>query len=226
MRQIKLFILFLAFSSLLFAITAKDFPRVSTDENIVSCLPPGPTDPKAKAVIDSIYQRYSQFKSLKVNIVYSTGYQSLISSDTIQGYREGEKYRLIMPHQEVVHDGKKVWFYDRNSGKIHSRSHNPEEFNSMYPIRILKNWESSFQYSIADEWDIGEQSYLRVLFVPKLSTSNPSEFGQFNLFIDKSNFQILRITFSDTDGYLHVLDYRDIEPNVKIKPSLFEFDFS
>jgi len=226
MKQIKIFISLLAFCLFIFAITAKDLPYIAPTETNTTLSPPGPADPKAKAVIDSIYERYDEFKSLKVDMVYSTGYQNNFESDTIQGFMEGDKYRLEMPHQEVVHDGKKVWFYNKVSKKVFHRPNNPEEFNFMYPTKVLRSWESTFNYSIAGEWNRGEHTYVRMLFVPKTDELSTPDSRQINLFIDKSNFQILKITFSKPDGYIHVLDYHDMKPNIKFEPAVFEFDFS
>jgi len=226
MKQIKTIISLLVFCSIIFAITARNLPSIPTHESYTHISPPGPADPKAKAVMDSIYERYDELKSLKVNMVYTTGYQDRYATDTIHGFRDGNKYRLEMPHQDVVHDGKKVWFYNKSSKEVYSKLDNPTELNFIYPTKALKSWESSFNYSIAGELDMGEQSFVRVLFVPKDSDITNEGSPEINLFIDKNNFQILKITFSQPDGYIHILDYQDFIPNIKFHPSLFEFDFS
>lgn len=226
MKQIKTIILFLVSCSIIFAITAKNPSSIASYEPITCTSPPGPADPKAKAVMDSIYERYDEFKSLQVNMVYTTGYQDRFATDTIHGFRDGNKYRLEMPHQDVVHDGKKVWFYNKTSKEVYSKLDNPTELNFIYPTKALKSWESAFSYSIAGELDTGEQSFVRMLFVPKDSDTKNVGSPEINLFIDKNNFQILKITFSQPDGYIHILDYQDFIPNIKFHPSIFEFDFS
>lgn len=213
------------FCSLLFAITAKNLPDIVSDKNTTSITSPSPSDPKAKAIIDSIYERYEAFKSLQVNMVYTTGYQNQLASDTIRGFMDGNKYRLEMPHQDVVHDGKKVWFYNKLSKKVYSKSNNPNELNFIYPTRVLKSWESAFDYSIVGELDMGENSFVRMLFVPKKNEAGNNS-PEINLFIDKTNFQILKITFSQPDGYIHILDYQDLTPNIKFDPSVFDLNFS
>jgi len=225
MKQIKIFISLLVFCSLLFAISAKNLPYIVSDENTTSIASPDPSDPRAKAIMDSIYERYDKFKSLQVNMVYTTGYQDRFASDTIRGFMEGDKYRLEMPHQDVVHDGKKVWFYNKESKKVYSKSNNPNELNFIYPTKVLKSWESAFDYSIAGELDVEEKSFVRMLFVPKTSDTTTSS-PEINLFIDKTNFQILKITFSQPDGYIHILDYQDLTPNIKFDPSVFILNFS
>jgi len=227
MEQVKTILLTLSILCLLFVVTARDIPTILINENTeINNLPPGPADPEARAMMDSIYQRYDEFKSLKVDMVLTTGYQNNVATDTIRGFMDGQKYRLEMPHQDVVHDGKKVWFYDKLSKKVFSKPNNPNEANFIYPINTIKAWENAFSYSIAGELDLGEHTFIKMSFIPK--TTNPAipDSPQINLFIDKQNFQILKITFLQSNGYIHMLDYHDLEANIKFDPSLFVLDIS
>ena len=225
MEQIKAILLFILVTSLIFVVTARNLPVIAYDENTeITALPPGPANPEAQAMMDSIYQRYDQFKSLKVNMVLTTGYQNNVATDTIRGFMDGSKYRLEMPHQDVVHDGKKVWFYDKESKKIFSKTNNPNEANFIYPINTIKGWENAFNYSITGELDLGEHTFIKMSFTQKDAHSPNTP--QINLYVDKDNFQILKITFLQSNGYIHMLDYLDLETNIKFEPSLFVLDIS
>ncbi len=225
MEQIKTILLFILVTSLIFVVTARNLPVIAHDENTeITILPPGPANPEAQAMMDSIYQRYDQFKSLKVNMVLTTGYQNNVATDTIRGFMDGPKYRLEMPHQDVVHDGKKVWFYDKESKKIFSKTNDPNEANFIYPISTIKGWENAFNYSITGELDLGEHTFIKMSFTQKDAHNSGS--SQINLYVDKDNFQILKITFLQSNGYIHMLDYLDLETNIKFDPSLFVLDIS
>ncbi len=226
MKQLKTILLLLSISCLLFVVTAKEIPSIPIDEKTeIAYLPPGPANPAARAMMDSIYQRYDEFKSLKVDMVLTTGYQNNTATDTIRGFMDGQKYRLEMPHQDIIHDGKKVWFYDKQSKKVSNKVDKPDEANFIYPINTIKTWENAFSYSITGELDLGEHTFVKMSFIPK--TNNPdSDSSQINLFIDKHNFQILKITFLQSNGYIHMLDYHDLEANIKIDPLLFVLDIS
>lgn len=227
MEQVKTILLTLSILCLLFVVTARDMPFILTSENIeITDSPPGPADPKARAMMDSIYQRYDEFKSLKVDMVLTTGYQNNIATDTIRGFMDGQKYRLEMPHQDVVHDGKKVWFYDKQSKKVFSKPNDPNEANFIYPINTIKGWENAFNYSISGELDLGDHTFVKMSFIPKADNQTIPGSPQINLFIDKQNFQILKITFLQSNGYIHMLDYLDLEANIKFEPSLFVLDIS
>ena len=226
MEQVKTILLILSISCLLFVVTAKEMPSILVEENTEIISTPGPANPEARAMMDSIYQRYDQFKSLKVDMVLTTGFQNNVATDTIRGFMEGQKYRLEMPHQDVVHDGKKVWFYDKISKKIFNKPNNPNEANFIYPINTIKSWETAFTYSIAGELDLGEHTFVKMSFTPKSDKHDKSGSPQINLFVDKENFQILKITFLQPNGYVHMLDYLDLEANIKFDPSLFVLDIS
>lgn len=227
MEQVKTILLTLSILCLLFVVTARDMPLILIDENTeVIKQPPGPANPEARAMMDSIYQRYDEFKSLKVDMVLTTGYQNNVETDTIRGFMDGQKYRLEMPHQDVVHDGKKVWFYDKQSKKVFSKPNNPNEANFIYPINTIKGWENAFNYSIAGELDLGDHTFVKMSFIPKTDNQTIPGSPQINLFIDKQNFQILKITFLQPNGYIHMLDYVDFEANIKFEPSLFVLDIS
>ena len=228
MEQVKTILLTILILCLLFVVTAKDMPPILTDQKTeITDSSPDSDDPKARAMMDSIYQRYDEFKSLKVDMVLSTGYQNNIATDTIRGFMDGQKYRLEMPHQDVVHDGKKVWFYDKQSKKVFSKPNNPNEANFISPINTIKGWENTFNYSIAGELDKGGHTFVNMSFTPKTDKySNALGAPQINIFIDKENFQILKIVFLQPNGYVHMLDYLDLEANIKFEPSLFVLDIS
>lgn len=227
MKQIRTILLILGVSSLLFVVTARSLPVIPTEENTeIIAEPPGPANPESRAMMDSIYQRYDEFKSLKVNMVLTTGYKNNVAIDTIRGFMDGKKYRLEMPHQDVVHDGKKVWFYNKESKKVFSEPNNPNEANFIYPINTIKGWEDAFNYSIVGELERGEHTFVKMSFTPKDSKYATPGSPQINIFVDKQNFQILKITFLQPNGYIHMLDYLDFEPNLKFDPSIFVMDIS
>jgi|GEM_PF-979370 len=227
MKQIKTILFVLGVSSLLLVATARNTTSVVIEENTeIITEPPGPANPESQAMMDSIYQRYDEFKSLKVNMVLTTGYKDNIAIDTIHGFMDGAKYRLEMPHQDVVHDGKKVWFYNKKSKKLFSELNNPKEANFIYPVNTIKTWENAFNYSIVGELELGENTFVKMSFTPKESKYAAPDSPQINLFVDKQNFQILKITFLQPNGYIHMLDYLDFEPNLKFDPSIFVMDIS
>lgn len=206
------------------------FALISNDVVSGHALPatiPGPDDPKAKAVLDSICKHYGALESMKVNMVLTRNFRNSIHIDTVRGFMEGEKYRLEMPHQDVVHDGKKVWFYDKALNKVFNKTANPQETNFLYPSRTLKKWETQFDYSIIGELNMGEHTFLKMEFKEKKSTgfgAKPPQ--QINMFIDKRNFNILKITVLQPNGDFLMLDYHDQMLNVKLDPAVFTMDMS
>ena len=222
----KLIISFLSVFALIFVLLAKDSPSIPIAENTDIPIPLlSPIDPEAQAMMDSIYANYEQFKSLKVNMVLTTGYLNNIEKDTIYGFMEGKKYRLEMPHQNVVHDGRKVWFYDKITKKAFSKDYKPSEANFIYPIKTIQDWENAFDCSITGELNLGKHTFIKVSFTQKESRL-PHSAPQIDLYVDKDNFQILKITLLQPNGYIHMLDYFDMQPNIKLDPSTFVLNIS
>ncbi len=187
---------------------------------------PGPGDPKAKVLLDSICGYYETFKSMKVDMVLTSSFRSSIKTDTIRGFVEGEKYRLEMPKQDVVHDGKKVWFHDKTVNKIFNKENNPQETNFLYPSRTLKNWENQFDYSIVGELDLGERTFLKMEFTSKSKGLGNTPAPKINMFVDKRNFQILKITVLQSNGDFLMLDYHNLAPNIKFDSAIFVLGIS
>ncbi len=187
---------------------------------------PGPKDPKAKAVLDSICQHYDEIKSMEVDMVLTNRFRNTTKIDTISGFREGRKYRLEMPGRDVVYDGKKVWFYDKATKEIFNRESNPEETNFLYPSKTLKNWEKQFNYSIIGELNLGDHTFLKMEFTSKEKNHGSQTSPRINLFVDKRNFQILKITVTQSNGDFLMLDYHNFKTNVKFDPSVFVLGIS
>ena len=131
-----------------------------------------------------------------------------------------------MPHQNIVNDGKKVWFYDKTLNKIFHKNDNPQETNFLYPSRALKKWESEFNYSIIGELNMGEHTFLKMEFTAKPKAAGTAPPPQINMFIDKRNFNILKITVLQSNGDFLMLDYHDFAPNIKFDPAVFTMDMS
>ena len=70
-------------------------------------------DPKAKAILDGVSQKYKSLKGLKASFefTYAEIADGRSQSQSGEIAIKGDKYHLKLPEQEIFNNGKTVWTY-------------------------------------------------------------------------------------------------------------------
>jgi outer membrane lipoprotein carrier protein len=102
---------------------------------------------EAFALLDSISQR-----SFRATFVYTNRAQVetlVMPEEDGQIFVYGNKYRLMLPGQEVINDGQTVWTYLKEENEVQIADHNPDREAAM-PWTIFSNYRRDYTLSCFD----------------------------------------------------------------------------
>lgn len=208
-------VLFLLFSFSCFGMGA--FAQVSTqpdtEENVG----------KAKEIIDRTCSEYDSYKTIQVDFVLMVKHPNYESKDVIKGYAEGDKYRLSSKEQNIICNGKSVWFHLKENNKVMQTLPNPKEVNIIFPAQMLRIYERNYFYSLGGEFEMNGVTLQKLEFLPK---SSLEKFSKINVYVDKKTSQIVRISRFGKEGALYILDLKNVLYNIKLDPALFKLEMS
>ena len=183
----------------------------------------GQKDPKPKAVLDAMSQKYQSMKG------FTAGFDYTYSDAGVPGDRQtgeiavsGEKYRLKLPDQEIYNDGKTVWtFIQTSSYKEVTINDATQMEGELTPSNVYKMYQTGFNYRLlADKTYQGKT--VNVVELTALKSNAP--FQEVKLMVDKSTKDLLGWEMSDGQGGVFTYSFKNLKATPSLATDYFTFD--
>jgi len=180
-------------------------------------------EPKAKAVLESMSQKYQSMNGFTGNFDFIFQDQTG-SSDRQSGEIavKGEMYRLKLPDQEIFNNGKTVWTYIvTDTYKEVTINEVSQMEGELTPSNIYRMYESGFGYSL-----IGEKSYQgeTAQIVELIAEKPDAPFQKVNLMINKASKDLMGWEIFDGTGGVFSYTFRDIKSDSTLDEAYFSFN--
>ncbi|TAF66273.1 MAG: outer membrane lipoprotein carrier protein LolA [Cytophagales bacterium] len=109
-------------------------------------------DPKAKAILDAISQRYKGLGAFKVFFNYTLNNKSAGVSDKVSGEVavKDDKYLLKVKGQEIYCNGKTLWTYLKDDNEVNISDYEPEP-GEVTPTNIYTIYQTGYKYVFVGE---------------------------------------------------------------------------
>lgn len=215
MKKITLFILVLCFSFSAFAQKA--------DQSIVDAAQKyqEKSDPKATAILDKVKLKYDAYESLQAqfNLTIQSGEDEFLQEGKLSV--KGDKYKVEMDDNDVISDGKTVWFHQKLNKEVQINNPDPDDTNMISPANMLKIYEKDFVYALVGETREKNRNVYKIEFKP---TNNFEEYSKLRVTIDKTTLQITRMKVFSKDGMRYIMEVKDLKSDVSLSDSFFSFD--
>lgn len=180
-------------------------------------------DPKAKAVLDGMSQKYQSMKGFTASFDY-TFQDGGGAGDRQTGEIavNGEKYRLKLPDQEIYNDGKTVWtFIQTNAYKEVTINDATQMEGELTPSNIYKMYQTGFNYKLlADKTYQGKA--VNVVELTALKANAP--FKQVKLMVDKTTKDLLGWEMYDGQGGVFSYSFKNMKAAPSLPADYFVFD--
>ena len=183
----------------------------------------GQKDPKAKAVLDAMSQKYQSMKG------FTAGFDYTYSDSGVPGDRQtgeiavsGEKYRLKLPDQEIYNDGKTVWtFIQTSSYKEVTINDATQMEGELTPSNVYKMYQTGFNYRLlADKTYQGKT--VNVVELTALKSNAP--FQEVKLMVDKNTKDLLGWEMADGQGGVFTYSFKNLKATPSLATDYFTFD--
>ena len=177
---------------------------------------------KAKDVVKKVKKAYKKHNNLAVEFKQVFTWKLAGSTRETKGklfIKDNKKYRIEMPEQTIVTDGKTIWQYSKanNQVLIDKMKKNDED---QLPSKLL------FRYS--EEYDadlVGSENLNGIpCYVLRLTSKTGDNFiQQMKTWIDKASWLTRKIENQDINGNLNTYIIQAITTNIKLDDHRFIF---
>jgi outer membrane lipoprotein carrier protein len=179
-------------------------------------------DPKALEILDAMSKKYKAYSSFEANLSCNLINETEKVDDKFSGkiVVKGDKFKLTLPEQEVINNGKTTWTYlpDAKEVNIDNFDPNSEDIN---PAKIYEIYKRNFKYLyLNEEMDGGEMCDV-IDLVPE---KKDAQFFKIKMKISKKDRNIKSWTMFDKSGNKFKYSISKFVPNVKVEDTFFSWD--
>ncbi|PSL05737.1 LolA family protein [Cecembia rubra] len=176
-------------------------------------------DPKAKAVLDGVSQKYKSLKGMKASFEFSDGRMQPRKGEIAI---KGEKYRIKLPDQEIFNNGKTVWTYIESSGYKEVTINNAIDMgDELTPSSVYTIYQKGYNYRL-----IGERTENKVVLqeIELLAEKSSAPFKKVVLTVDKEKKDLLGWEIYDDQGDVFKYRFTSINTNADLPDEYFVFN--
>lgn len=179
-------------------------------------------DPKALEILDAMSKKYKSFVAFEANLSVALTNDTEKIKEEFKGKItvKGDKYKLSLPEQEVINNGKTVWTYlpDAKEVNIDNVDAKTDEVN---PSKFYEIYKKGFKYLQMEDIMEGTVSCNVVDLVPE---KRDAQYFKIKMNISKKDKSVLSFTMFDKSGNRYKYTISKFSGNAKIDDSVFAFD--
>lgn len=179
-------------------------------------------DPKALEILDAMSKKYKSIPAFEANLTSTLTNDVEKINEEFKGKLtvKGDKYRLVLPEQEVINNGTTVWTYlpEVKEVNIDNYDQNSDEIN---PSKIYDTYKKGYKYLYLQDKTEGGVMCEEIDLVPE---KKDAQYFKIKMFISKKDKSIQSFTMFDKSGNRYKYTLTKFNPNVKVDDSFFAFD--
>lgn len=179
-------------------------------------------DPQALEILEAMSSKYKQMTAFEANLSYTMSNDVEKINEEFKGKItvKGDKFRLVLPEQEVINNGSTIWTYLPEVQEVNIDNYDPgsEDIN---PSKIYDLYKKGFKYLYLQDKTEGGVVYQEIDLVPE---KKDAQFFKIKMMINKKDKSIKSWTMFDKGGNRYKYTIAKFNPNVKVEDSFFTFD--
>ncbi|MBK9284574.1 MAG: outer membrane lipoprotein carrier protein LolA [Sphingobacteriaceae bacterium] len=182
-------------------------------------------DPKAKAILDDLSKSTKTYKSITADLVFKMLNKEKKPIDKPQAWKiqtKGQKFRLEIPGNLIVCDGKTIWNYNKDAKEVTIKDYDPDN-EEQNISKIFTLYETGYKYKYDRELKIGAVTCHAIDLFPAIKPEK-KKFHTVKLFIDKNKKQIVQMKMMMKDGGEQTYEIKSLKSNIEIPDTQFTFD--
>ncbi|MEM8848013.1 MAG: outer membrane lipoprotein carrier protein LolA [Bacteroidota bacterium] len=178
--------------------------------------------PKAKALLDEVYNKVTHYDNIFVDFKYSLENTEANTKSETRGNATlmGDKYLVDLFGSKQLYDGKKVYTVvpDNEEVTIEDRS---EDENTITPSKMLTFYREGHTY----QWDILQDVQGRkIQYVKLIPIDTDSQITSILLGIDAETKHIYKLIETGSNGTKTTITVNSFKTNQALSNTLFTFD--
>jgi outer membrane lipoprotein carrier protein len=129
--------------------------------NCIAQAPAAEQDPKAKVILDEVSKINKAYKTItaEYELVSLNKEKKPINKETGKIQVKGNKFKLEIPGNTIVCDGKTVWTHNKDAQEVTIKNFEPNNEEGLNPTNIFTMYEKGYKYKYDKEEKIGAATY-------------------------------------------------------------------
>ena len=179
-------------------------------------------DAKALEILEAMSKKYKALTSFEANIAYTLTNETEKINEEFKGKItvKGDKFRLVLPEQEVINNGITVWTYLPEAKEVNIDNYDPKS-DELAPSKFYEMYKKSFKYIYLKDESEGGVLCEVVDLVPE---KKDAQFFKIRMNIAKKDKSVQSWTMFDKSGNKYKYTITKFVQNVKVEDSFFAFD--
>lgn len=179
-------------------------------------------DPKALETLDAMSDKYKSIPSFEVNLSYKLTNEVENVSEEYRGKItvKGDKYRLVLPEQEVINNGTTLWTYLPDAREVNIDNYDPNS-DDINPSKIFEMYKKGFKYIYLQDKTENGIPCEEIDLVPE---KKDAQYFKIKMYISKKDKTLQSFTMFDKSGNQFKYTLTKFNPNANVPDSFFTFD--
>ena len=133
---------------------------------------------------------------------------------------KGQSYRLVMEEEEIICDNQSVWRYLKDMNEVQINDYEPAD-DEITPTNIFNIYENDFHYLYVGTVSEGGKEYDEIDLSPM---NKDKSYFKVKVWIGKADHLISKMKVFDKNGSRYIYAIKNLEKNVDLPDSFFEFN--
>lgn len=179
-------------------------------------------DPKALEILDAMSKKYKAITAFEANISYTLTNETEQINEEFKGKItvKGNKFKLVLPEQEVINDGTTVWTYLPEAKEVNVDNYDPNS-DDLNPSKFYEIYKKGYKYLyLEDKTENGVVCEI-VDLVPE---KKDAQYFKVRMNIVKKDKSIQSWTMFDKGGNRYKYTITKFTPSSTVNDALFTFD--
>ncbi|MES2131650.1 MAG: outer membrane lipoprotein carrier protein LolA [Bacteroidota bacterium] len=182
-------------------------------------------DPKAKTILDDLSKTTKAYKTIVSEYLFTSlnKDKKLLEKQTYKVQVKGDKFKLDIPGNTIVCDGKKIWAFNKDANEVTIKKYDATNEDQLNPSKIFTMYETGYKYKFDKEEKVGTATYNVITLYPSVKPEK-KKFHTVKLYVDKTKKQIAKLIMLMKDGSTQTYEIKSFKPNVDLPDQGFVFD--
>jgi outer membrane lipoprotein-sorting protein len=176
----------------------------------------------ADKLLEDVINKISGYKNFKADLSYTMVNNEMDINEKKTGkiFVSGDKYRIEMPGQIIITDGKTLWTYLEDSQEVMVSSVE-DNGESISPTKILTSYNKDYSAKFSSDPKY-KKGVLRLINLKP--GDKGKNFDKMSVVINEKKLDLESFSVYDKNGNVFTYNILNIQPNVNLPEDTFVFD--
>lgn len=183
------------------------------------------SDPASTTILKKLKVDYEKYSSLEADfslIIEMPEEDPIVQNGNIR--QKDDQYHLKMPGQNIISDGKSLWFHQIDNNLVQLNSIDPdEESEEMFSPQNFMQFYENGKFIVAPI-TVAKEDNRMVRWIELKPVDTDSEYFKFRISLDVKKDDLLQVKAFGKDGARYTLKIKELTPNQTFDDKIFSFD--